>query len=76
MSEHLFDLADFEAPTADVRVDPQRHHIALVVDNRAEGAFVDLGSELHWWAHMSLHLDSAGARTLGEALIAWADRHA
>lgn len=74
MTEPLFDLDELTGPIPAVRVDPQRQHITLVVDGVAEGAFVDLGSELHWWSHTALHLDAAHARTLGEALIAWADR--
>lgn len=68
----------FELPPAFVKVDAERGHITLAANpfGQCDGAFVDLGSELHWWAHTSLHLDPIGARLLGEALVAWADRKA
>ena len=71
MSEALFDL-----PPAFVKQDPTRGHITLASNpfGQCDGAFVDLGSELHWWAHTPLHLDKTGARLLGEALIRWSER--
>lgn len=70
------DAALFDIPPAFVKRDERRGHITLAANpfGQCEGAFVDLGSELHWWAHMPLHLDPTGARLLGEYLIAWADR--
>lgn len=59
-----------------VTVDPQRGHIALVVGRVAAGAFVDLGPELHWWSHTSLHLSPADAHELGTALVEWAAKRA
>lgn len=61
-------------PVDFVKVDRQRGHISLVVDRKAEGVFVDLGSVLHWWAYTALHMTPDQARELGEALVAWADR--
>lgn len=40
----------------------------------ADGAWCDLGSELHWWANVSVRLDRDGARDLAAMLLAWADR--
>lgn len=58
----------------EVKVDNPRGHISMVADGVGEGAFCDLGSELHWWSHSSLHLGPEQARELGEALVAWADK--
>lgn len=71
MEEALFDL-----PPAFVKQDAVRGHITLAANpfGRCDGAFVDLGCELHWWAHTPLNLDKTGARLLGEALIRWAER--
>lgn len=71
MGEALFDL-----PPAFVKQDPVRGHIALAANpfGQAEGAFVDLGCELRWWAFTPLHLDKTGARLLGEALIRWSEK--
>ncbi len=40
----------------------------------ADGAWCDLGTELHWWAHTSIRLNRQAARDLAAALTAWADR--
>lgn len=66
----------FDLPPAFVKVDGVRGHITLAANpfGQCDGAFTDLGCELRWWANTSLHLDPVGARLLGEALIAWADR--
>lgn len=61
-------------PIEAVKVDAQRGHVSLVVDGRAEGAFVDLGTVLHWWAYTPLHMSPEQAREVGSALIAWAER--
>lgn len=75
MAEPLFDLAELQAPTARVDVDPKCQHLVMRDENDAIlGAFVDLGPELHWWSSYALHLDPAGARELAAALVAWADR--
>lgn len=65
-----------DLPPAFVKADRTRGHITLAANpfGQCDGAFVDLGSELHWWANTALHLDAEGARLLGRALIAWADR--
>lgn len=70
-SEALFDL-----PPALVKRDATRGHITLAANpfGQCDGAFVDLGAALHWWSQTALHLDVVGARTLGEHLIAWADK--
>lgn len=57
-----------------VFVDNPRGHISLIADGVGEGAFCDLGSELHWWSHTSLHLDPSQAHELGLALVAWAEK--
>lgn len=66
----------FDLPPAFVKVDPVRHHITMAANpfGQCDGAFVDLGCELHWWSQTALHLDAAGARKLGLALVAWAER--
>lgn len=75
VSDALFDLSELQAPLATVNVDPKCQHIVLATDDHpAAGAYVDLGPELHWWSSFALHLDPTGARELGHALIAWADR--
>ena len=61
-------------PIQSVKVDTTRGHISLVVDDAAAGAFVDLGSELHWWSHTSLHMSPEQAHEVGSALVAWAAR--
>lgn len=55
-----------------VLVDNPRGHISMVAEGVGEGAFCDLGSELHWWSHSSLHLGPEQAYELGTALVAWA----
>lgn len=75
MSEQL--ALDLETLTpATIRVDGRCHHITLAADleGQCDGAFVDLGPVLHWWAHTPLQLDPAGAYALAAALTAWADR--
>jgi hypothetical protein len=66
----------FDLPPAFVKQDTAHGHITLAANpfGQCDGAFVDLGAELHWWAYTPLHLDATGARALGRALIAWADR--
>lgn len=54
-----------------VRVDAVRGHIA--VDDLV---FADLSSCLSVWSHQGAQLTPETARDLGEALTAWADRHA
>lgn len=73
--EALFDLDALKAPIAEVTVDARCGHIGLNAEPDHHGAFVNLGSELHWWSYSALHLDPAGARQLADALNAWADRH-
>lgn len=70
------DAALFDLPPAFVKRDAVRGHITLAANpfGQCDGAFVDLGCELHWWASAALHLDATGARLLGEYLIAWADK--
>lgn len=69
--EALFDL-----PSAFVYVDKTHGHITVAANpfGQCDGAFVDLGSVLHWWAYTGLNLDKTGARLLGEALLRWAER--
>lgn len=71
MSETLFDLEP-----AFVKRDQQRGHVTVAANpfGQCDGAFVDLGTRLHWWANQSVHLDSTGARLLAEHLNAWAAR--
>jgi hypothetical protein len=61
----------------EVRPDPQRGHIALVRERETVISFADLGPVLHVWQYEGgVELDVEAARTLGEALIAWAVRKA
>ena len=68
----------FDLPPAFVKRDQRFGHISVAANpfGKCDGAFVDLGSRLHWWAYMSLQLDATGARLLAEHLLAWADREA
>lgn len=70
----VLDLPDLDP--AVVRRDARCWHITLAADpaGQCDGAFVDLGPVLHWWAYTALRLDPAGARELAGHLIAWADR--
>jgi hypothetical protein len=71
VSETLFDLEP-----AFVKRDKQYGHITVAANpfGQCDGAFVDLGTRLHWWAHLPLQLDSTGARLLAEHLSTWAAR--
>lgn len=61
-------------PVEHVYADETRGHIAAV-GAEASAAFTDTGnSQLHLWAFKGVHLTPDMARSLGGALIAWAER--
>lgn len=66
----------FDIPPAFVKSDQKCGHITVAANpfGQCDGAFVDLGRRLHWWAYTSVRLDVHGARALAEALTVWADR--
>jgi hypothetical protein len=62
-------------PTPRVTVDPEHGHITIAPPGgRAEVTLTDLGSVLNLWAYTGMNFTPELARSLGEALIGWADK--
>jgi len=75
-SEILDGFVDHDAEG--IHVDPKNHHISIVGQThggeRRQVDLVDLGSCLSLWSGQGVNLPPELARSLGEALVAWADR--
>jgi hypothetical protein len=57
-------------PATGVQVDPRFGHIRV-----GDVVFADLHSVLNVWTYGGCDLTPADARALGEALVAWTERH-
>jgi len=74
---HADSCSVVDPPTPRVIVDERYGHISVIghtSSGQADVTFTDLGSVLDLWAYQGINLDPQLARTLGEALVAWADR--